>query len=168
MQVRPAGETDDVRATVPVNPFTGATVIVDVAAVPALGLTDVGLAAMVKSVMAYVTVAVWTSEPLVPVTVTVKVVAVLEEHDRVDVCEAPRTMLVGDRVHVRPAGETEDVRATVPVKPFTGATVIVEVALAPTTGVTLVGLAATVKSWTMKVTGADAELAPLVPVTVTV
>ncbi len=58
MQVRPAGETDDVRATVPVNPFTGATVIVDVAAVPALGLTDVGLAAMVKSVMAYVTVAV--------------------------------------------------------------------------------------------------------------
>jgi len=41
-----------------VNPFTGATVIVDVAAVPALGLTDVGLAAMVKSVMAYVTVAV--------------------------------------------------------------------------------------------------------------
>ncbi len=58
VQVRPAGETDEVRATVPVKPFTGATVIVEVAAVPALTATVVGLAVTVKSVMLTVTVAV--------------------------------------------------------------------------------------------------------------
>jgi len=49
-------------------------------------------------------------------------------------------------VHVSPAGDTVDVSATVPVKPLTGATVIVEVPVAPAMAVTLVGLAATVKS----------------------
>ncbi len=85
MQVRPAGETAEVRATVPVKPLTGATVIVEVAAVPAVVVTDVGLAVTVKSVTLTVTVAVCDREPLVPVTVTVKVVAVVEEHDRVEV-----------------------------------------------------------------------------------
>jgi len=60
-----------VSPTVPVNPLTGATVIVLVAAVPALVATLVGLAVTVKSVTVYVTVAVWDIEPLVPVTVTV-------------------------------------------------------------------------------------------------
>ena len=55
-------------------------------------------------------------------------------------------MLVGVRVQVRPAGETAEVSATVPVKPLTGATVIVEVPVAPTLTGTLVGLAITVKS----------------------
>jgi len=55
-------------------------------------------------------------------------------------------MLVGDRVHVRPAGETDDVRPTVPVNPWRGATVIVEIPVAPAFAVTLVGLAVTVKS----------------------
>jgi hypothetical protein len=58
VQVKPAGETDDVRATVPVNPLTGATVIVEVAAVPAVVVTEVGLAVTVKSVTLTVTVAV--------------------------------------------------------------------------------------------------------------
>ena len=40
-------------------------------------------------------------------------------------------MLVGLRVHVRPEGETVDDSATVPVNPFTGAIVIVDVAVAP-------------------------------------
>jgi hypothetical protein len=57
VQVKPAGETDDVSATVPVNPFTGATVIVEVAAVPAVVVTAVGLAVTVKSVTVTVTVA---------------------------------------------------------------------------------------------------------------
>jgi hypothetical protein len=61
-------------------------------------------------------------------------------------------MLVGVRVQVRPAGDTEDVRATVPVNPWRGATVIVDVALAPATTVALVGLAVTVKSFTVTVT----------------
>jgi len=71
VHVRPAGETDDVNATVPVKPLTGATVMVEVAAVPTLTLAVVGLAATVKSVTITVTVAVWDIVPLVPVTVTV-------------------------------------------------------------------------------------------------
>ena len=72
--------------------------------------------------------------------------------DRAEVWDAPRTMLDGVRVQVRPAGETVEVRATVPVKPFTGATVIVEAAAVPALTLTLVGLAATVKSVTVSVT----------------
>jgi len=64
-------------------------------------------------------------------------------------------MLVGLRVHVKPAGETVEVRATVPVKPFTGATVIVEVAVAPARALTLAGLAVTVKSVIVKVIVAE-------------
>ena len=77
------------------------------------------------------------------------------EQDSVEVWDAPRTMLVGLRVHVRPAGETVEVRVTVPVKPLTGATVIVEVAVAPASRGTLVGLAVTVKSVMVKVTVAE-------------
>jgi hypothetical protein len=169
VQVNPAGDTELASATVPVNPFTGATVIVEVAAVVTVVVTAVGLAATVKSWIVNVTVAVWDREPLVPVTVTVKVVAVVEEQDRVEVWLAPRTILVGLRVHVRPAGETDEVRATVPVNPWRGATVIVDVPVAPASAVTLVGLAVTEKSWTVNVTVAErVGLVPLVPVTVTV
>jgi hypothetical protein len=59
VQVKPvAGDLEDARATVPVNPLTGATVIVEVAAVPAVVVTDVVLAVTEKSVTARVTVAV--------------------------------------------------------------------------------------------------------------
>lgn len=58
-------------------------------------------------------------------------------------------MLLGVRVQVSPEGETELVSATVPVKPLTGATVMVEVPVAPARTVTLVGAAATVKSVTV-------------------
>jgi len=58
-------------------------------------------------------------------------------------------MLLGVRVQVKPvAGDIEDDSATVPVKPFTGATVIVEVPAVPALAVTLVGLAVTEKSGT--------------------
>jgi hypothetical protein len=51
-------------------------------------------------------------------------------------------MLVGVSVHVSPvAGEMLVVRLTVPVKPFTGITVIVDVAAAPGVVLTIVGLA---------------------------
>jgi hypothetical protein len=58
-------------------------------------------------------------------------------------------MLVGLRVQVNPAGDTELVSATVPVKPFTGAIVMVEVAAVPAVVVTELGAAATVKSVTV-------------------
>jgi hypothetical protein len=60
-------------------------------------------------------------------------------------------------------------RVTVPVKPFRGATVMVDVVLVPTLTETLVGLADTEKSAaavTWKVTGAECERLLLVPVTV--
>lgn len=57
-------------------------------------------------------------------------------------------MLVSDRVHVSPAGETVEARATVPVNPLIGATVIVDVPIAPARTVTVVGLAFTEKSGT--------------------
>ena len=84
-----------------------------------------------------------------PLTVTVNVVAVAEEHERVEIWLAPRTMLLGVRVHVSPAGDTALVSATVPVKPLTGATVIVDVPAAFALTLTLVGDAATVKSVTV-------------------
>jgi len=58
--------------------------------------------------------------------------------------------LVGVRVQVRPvAGETVEANVTVPVNPWTAVTVIVEVPAAPARIVTVVGLAATVKSRTV-------------------
>jgi len=64
-------------------------------------------------------------------------------------------MLPGFRAQVRPAGETTEDRATVPVNAFTGATVIVDVAVAPARALTVVGLAVTVKSLTLIVTVAE-------------
>jgi len=73
--------------------------------------------------------------------------------DSVEVWEAPRIILAGVRVQVKPVeGEIELVNATVPVNPWTGATVIVEVPAALALTVTLVGEAETVKSLTVTVT----------------
>jgi len=61
--------TVSVRETIPVKPLTAATVIVDVAEVPTV--TAAGeVADIVKSVTVKVAVVLWTSAPLVPVTVT--------------------------------------------------------------------------------------------------
>jgi len=66
--------------------------------------------------------------------------------DRAEVPEVPRTTLVGVSVHVKPVGVTLEDRATVPVNPFRLVTVIVEVAAAFASAVTLVGLAVMLKS----------------------
>lgn len=59
-------------------------------------------------------------------------------------------ILLGVTVQVKPvAGDIEDVRATVPVKPVTGANVIVELPATPASIVRLVGETATVKSCTV-------------------
>jgi hypothetical protein len=150
VHVRPAGDTALVRATVPVNPFTGATVIVEVAATPTFTLTLVGLAVTVKSGIATlnVTVALCDNVPLVPVTVTTKLPLVVAVHDRVEVPE-PVT-LVGVRVHVMPvAGLLVEAKLTTPANPFTAVTVIVEVPAWLTLTATLVGLATIVKSCTV-------------------
>jgi hypothetical protein len=145
------GETVVERLTVPVNPLTAVTVIVDVPGEPTAMLTLVGLAAMEKSwaaVTVNVTVAEWDRDPLVPVTATEKTPAVDPVHDRVEDPEVPSVTLVGLRVHVRPVeGEIVSVNATVPVKPLSAETAIVEVPVEPTVKLTLVGVAVTVKSW---------------------
>jgi hypothetical protein len=64
-------------------------------------------------------------------------------------------MLVGDRVHVKPDGDTAAVKATVPVNPLAGATVTVDVAAVPAVTVTVEGLADRVKSVTVNVAVAE-------------
>ena len=73
-------------------------------------------------------------------------------HESVEVPEVPSVTLVGLNVHVSPAGDTVSVSETVPVKPPMDATVIVEVPIVPALIVTLVGLAATLKSTVTTVT----------------
>lgn len=66
-------------------------------------------------------------------------------HKRVEVPEPP-AILVEFRVQERFVELVVTARVTVPAKPFTGATVRVEVPAAPALTVTLIGLALTVKS----------------------
>ena len=95
-----------------------------------------------------VTVVEWTSEPLVPATVTVYVPDVEEETVSVEVADPPeaRVTLVGLRDGVSPAGEAEAESDTVPEKPPRLDRVIVEVAVAPAWMVRLMGLGEIVKS----------------------
>jgi len=166
--VHSAGAPVAVNVTVPVKPFTGATVIVEVDEPGATTLIDVGLAVTGKSVTVTVTVVVRDCPLFVPVTVTVYVPAE-PVHDRVEVCGVGGSVtLVGVRVHVNPAGDTAEDRATVPANPFTPATEMVEVAAFPATTVALAGLAARVKFVTMTVTVAVLDWPLFVPVTVTV
>ncbi len=110
---------------------------------------------------------VWVNEPLVAVIVTVKVPGAVEEHDRVAMLEVARVTVAGVTMQAIPAGETADTILTVPANPFTPFTVIVEVAVAPTLIVKVVGLDTTLKSCRLTVTVAECERDPLVPVTVT-
>ena len=72
--------------------------------------------------------------------------AVQERVEVPEVVVLVRVMLVGVRVQVRPVdGEMVSVNVTVPMKPFVAATVIVDVPGEPTTALTAVGLAVTVK-----------------------
>ena len=83
-------------------------------------------------------------------------------HDSADVPE-PVT-LPGVRVQTLVSLLT---RLTTPLNPLSAVTVIVEDAAVLALVVTEVGLAVTVKSWTVKVTVAEWDSDPLVPVTVT-
>ena len=78
-----------------------------------------------------------------------------------------RTTLVGLKEQVRPVG-TVSVRLTVPLKPLTATTVIVEFASRFASTVELVGLTVTLKSTPVTVTVVDAvdEVVVEVPVTV--
>ena len=150
-----------VRLRIPVKPFTAVITMLDVAAALTLTLTLAGLAAIVKSWTAKTTPAEWASDVLVPVTLTGNVPVEVKVHERADAPE-PVT-LVGDRMH-----EVLLVaRLTTPAKPLTPAMVMVDVAAAFTFTLTVEGLALIVKSWITKVTVAEWDSEPLLPVTVT-
>jgi hypothetical protein len=84
----------------------------------------------------------------VPVTVTTKLPLEVAVQDSVEVPE-PVT-LVGVRVQLFPvAGLLVEVRLTTPANPLTAVIVIAEVPAWFTFTLTLVGLAAIVKSWTV-------------------
>jgi len=71
IQVRPVlGATVAARVTVPANPLSAVTVIVEVPLTPARTVTPVGFAAIVKSCTVYVTVTAWDRVLLAPVTIT--------------------------------------------------------------------------------------------------
>ncbi len=140
-------------ATSPVNPFRGDTAIVEVPADPTTTVTLEGVAVIEKSaarVAVYATLAECDREPLVPVTVTVTVPAAVKVHERNEVPVPPFTV-GAERVHA----VLSLVRATLPVNPFKGEIVIVDMPADPTVTVTEAGLADIVKSGageTVKVT----------------
>jgi hypothetical protein len=84
------------------------------------------------------------------VTVTAKEPTTEPVHESVEEPELgtpAKTILVGDRVQVRPVdGEIVAERTMLPVKPLIPVTVIVEVPEEPTATLTLVGLAVIAKS----------------------
>jgi len=187
--VAPVGpETEQVRPTAAVKRFPGAMVMVDVLpeVAPGVRLRVLGLADKVKlaepaAVTVAVTTVVCVMEPEIPVTVTGYAPAVV-----VEVVVTVSTSVQGlpeTEADARPqvAGlvapvgpETEQVRPTAPVKPFTGATVIVDVLLEVAPGVRLnvTGLAERVKlgeptAVTVAVTTVVCVMEPAIPVTVT-
>ncbi len=126
--------------TTPAKPFCGVTVTVDVPALPAFTVTVVGIALVEKSWTVNVTVAEWDNPPLVPVAVTCTVEADTKEHDRVELPEPDK--LVGDAVQ-----EVLLVaRLTIPAKPLSPDTLMVEVTMDPALPVMPVGLTVMVKS----------------------
>ena len=130
-----------VKLTTPANPLTAVIVIVEVPAALALTVTDVGLAAIVKSWTTNVTVTECDRLPLVPVTDTCLLPVVVKVHDRVELPD-PVT-LVGETLH---DAVVLVARLTTPAKPLTADIVMLDVPAAFTLTVTLVGLAAIVKS----------------------
>jgi hypothetical protein len=162
VQPRPIdGDTVSVKETVPEKPWMLATAIVEVAAIPALVVTLMGLAVMAKSWTVYTTSAVCPSVPFVPVTRTSSFWP--DENVQESMALPEPVMLIGVIVQ-----EVLLVaRLTMLAKPLTAPTVMVEVPAEFALTVTLVGFAVRLKSCTTKVTVTEWESDALVPVTVT-
>ena len=167
--VTPAGIPLALSVTLPVNPPVEVTVIVLAAVAPCTTVTLAGLAESEKFGVLLTTVreigVVWTSVPLVPVTVTVVTPTVA-------VLDAVNVMVLPLSVAVTPVGGVLTLKVTVPVNPLRGVTVIVlDAAAPPWTTETLGGFADSEKSgWlvTMSVMVVLCVSPPLTPVMVTV
>jgi len=145
--VTPVGRLDAEKLTLPVKPFVGWMVIVDVPLLPRATLRLLGDAERLKfgpGVTARAIAVVCVKPPDMPVivTVTLPVVAVLLA---VSVSVLVLVVLLGLNDAVTPLGRPDADKATLPVKPFCGVTVIVLFPLVPWVMVTLAGAAERLK-----------------------
>lgn len=173
--VTPLGRPDAASVTLPVKPLAGVTVIVLVPLAPCATLKVVGLAESVKSgggVTVRLIVVVCVRLPDLPVTVTVVGPPTAAEPLAVSVKILVVVVLVGLKDAVTPVGRVEvTVKATVPVKPLVGATVIVLVPLVPCAILNVLGAAESVKfggAVTVRLIVVVCVRLPEVPVMVTV
>ena len=133
--VTPVGSPLALRATTPVNPPEGVTVIVLLLVPPCATVALAGLADKEKLGVLLITVrtsvAVCVSVPLTPVTVTVAAPTAAVA-DAVKVKElAPVVVEAGLKLAVTPLGKPLAVKATLPANPLSRLTVIVLVAVPP-------------------------------------
>jgi hypothetical protein len=148
--VTPLGRPEADKLTLPVNPFTGLTVMVLVPLPPWVTETLVGEAESEKfgtaaAFTVSVTVVVWLKLPEAPVIVTVAVPVVAVEL-AVSVKLLVPVVLAGLKLAVTPAGNPDADKLTLPLKPLVGLTVMVVLPLLPCVTERLVGEAESVKS----------------------
>jgi hypothetical protein len=171
--VTPVGKPDAVKTTVPPKPPTGLTVIAAVPTPPAATLTlegedprlnpGAGVTVKLRGVVA-------ETLPDFAVIVAVSVVIVAETL-AVSVSLLVELVLAGLNAAVTPGGNPEIVRAAEPVKPFTGATVMVLLPDAPCDTLRLAGAAASVipgAPFTVRLNVTEMDDVPATPVMVTV
>jgi len=140
--VTPLGKPDAERVTLPLKPFTGVMVIVLAPPLPCVTFTLFGEAERLKlwtgAFTVRLSVVVFVNVPDVPVTVTVTV-PVAAVALAVSVSVLVEVVGFGLNAAVTPLGKPDAERVTLPLKPFTGAMVIVLVPLLPCVTVTLFG-----------------------------
>ena len=121
VHVRPRTEVGRLRLTMPDHPLSGTADIAEAPCAPAFTGTLDGFGDRAKSWTVTRRVAGCERDPLVPVTVTVYVLAVGELQDKVEVALAPAAgvTLAGLRLQLIPVLGTNDaVRLTTPLKRF--------------------------------------------------
>jgi hypothetical protein len=143
VEVQPAGGVlVTASETVPANPLTALTEIVELPAVPTVVLIEAGLADNEKSWIVTLTLVVLETVlgavPVVPVTITLNGATPVEQ---VTERTAP------ENVAVQPAGTVPAEKVTVPTKPLTGVTVTVDVP--GTVASVVIAGADNEKSWTV-------------------
>ena len=139
----PPPVTAQAKVTEPVKPPLGVTVMVEVADPPAAtvaGLSAGAATAKPGDDTVKLTEVLWTVDPEVPVTVMLEVPSgVFELVLRVSVDVPEEVSDPCTKAQVAPTGRPEHVRVTVPLKPFSIETVMVEVPDCPGAG-TVIGL----------------------------
>jgi hypothetical protein len=166
----PLGETVDDRLTVPAKPLMLVRVILVAFEEPGMIASVVVLDVILKPTTFAETVAPLTSPPLVPRILTAYVfgVAALRVAVELAVPPAVRVTLEGLNVTVTPVGNEMALNVTVPEKPFRLVTVTMDVLVDPALKLTLVGVAESLKSVTMRVIGRVAVSVLVSPVVVLV